>query len=136
MWAAGDGGAERASDFALRPTGNGRAGVTTVEPVMPGAVFVNVGARDLVEITWEERRELIATLADVTNAFDLAREFDAAGAWRPVDAAAVGTLDSMLAVIAFWRHDAGSLPAGIGRLYDAGTAVQHDRRHPPGCRGW
>jgi hypothetical protein len=99
--------------------------------LVPGSVLVNVGARDLVEITWDECRELVATLADVTNAFDLAREFDAAGTARPVDAGAVGTLDSMLSVIAFWRHDVGSLPAGIGRLYAAGIAVQQDRRHPP-----
>lgn len=103
--------------------------------VVTGAVLVDVGGPDLVEITWDERQELVATLAGITNAFGLAREFDAAGTSRPVDAAAVGTLDSMLSAIDFWRHDAGSLPVGIGRLYDAGRVVLHCRRQMPGPAG-
>jgi hypothetical protein len=107
----------------------------TGQPVLPAAVRIDVGARDPVEITWDESQQLAATLAVVKNGFELAREFDAAGTWRPVNAAAVGTLDSMLAVIAFWRHDAGSLPVGIVRLYDVGMAVQHGRRHH-GLSAW
>jgi hypothetical protein len=87
--------------------------------------------RESVEVTWDERQELLDRIRQAANGAVLVGKFEAVGTSRPVELEG-DDVDLLDTIIGIWDEDAGELPEGIRRLREMLQAELVRRRLGPG----
>jgi hypothetical protein len=86
--------------------------------------------RESVEISWDERQELLDRIRQAANATVLGGKFEDVGTSRPVELEG-DEVDLLDTIVGGWKQEAGELSEGIRRLREMLQAELVRRRLGP-----